>query len=67
MSGLDTHGACAGDLCAKFGFDVVGIDACVGQPIVVEIAVGVDERRNFVARSDWTPAIVDALAGKRQM
>ena len=65
MSGLDAHGACAGDLRAKFGFDVVGIDARVGRPIVVEIAVGVDERWNFVAGSGWTPAIVDALAGKR--
>ena len=30
MSGFDAHGAGAGDLRAKFGFDVVGIDARVG-------------------------------------
>jgi len=65
MSGLDAHGARANNLRAKFCFDVVGIDAGFGRPIVMKITVGVHERRHFVAGSDWTPAIVDAFAGKR--
>ncbi len=50
---------------AKFGFDVFGIDASFGGPVVVEITVCVDERGHIVPGSDGTPAIVDALASQR--
>ncbi len=67
VRGFYTHGESAGDLRAEFGFDVPGIDASFGRPIVMKVAVGVDKGWHFVARSDGSPAIVDALAGERKM
>lgn len=67
VSGFYAHGESAGDLRAEFGFDVLGIDASFRQPIVMKVAGGVDKGWHFVARSDRSPAIVDALAGEREM
>src|SRR4029077_3906802 len=52
---------------AKLQFGFFGIYFRDGIPVVVEITVLINEARHFVFRNDRTPAVIDALAGERQM
>ena len=67
MGGTDAHGVGTVDLRAELQLDLVGVDFWGGVPVVMEIAVLVDQARNFIFRSDRAPAVVDALAGQRKV
>ncbi len=67
MCGTDAHGVGAIDLRAKLQLDLVGVDFWGSVPIVMEVAVLVDEARDLIFRSDGAPAVVDALAGQRKV
>jgi hypothetical protein len=67
MRGAEAHGVGAIDLRAEFEVDFFWVDAGRGRPIVMEIAVFVDEAGDFVFRNDGAPAIVDAFACEREV
>src|SRR5580692_9156671 len=63
----DAHADRSLDLRAQLQFHFFGVDVrCIG-PIQVEVAVRIDETRDLVAWSDWSPAIEDAFACERQV
>src|SRR6266404_1711188 len=67
MCGANAHGVGAVDLCAQFEFGFVRIDVGGGRPVMMEIAVFIEQAANFVGGSYGTPAIVNALAGESEM
>src|ERR1700746_1221895 len=67
MGGANTHGVGAIDLRAKLDFRLARIDAGFGRPVVMEVAVLVDEAGDFVGGGDWSPAVVNPLAGKGEV
>src|SRR3989454_2982077 len=67
MRWTDTHGVSAFNLRAELQLNFVRIDFCGSRPVVMEITILVYQARNFVFRSDRTPAVVDTLAGEREV
>ena len=67
MCRANAHGVGAVDLCAQFEFGFVRIDVRGGRPVMMEIAVFIEQAANFVRGSYRTPAIVNALAGESEM
>src|SRR5882724_7419865 len=67
MGGAETHRVSAVNLRAKFEIDFFGVDAGCWFPIVMEIAVFIHETRDFVFRSDRSPAVINTFARQREM
>src|SRR6202521_144828 len=67
MRGVDAHGVSPINLRAKFQLHFLWIDAGRRCPIVMEIAVLVDQAGDLVFCSDRAPAVVNPLAGQGQM
>src|SRR5260370_13723584 len=67
MGGTNAHGVGAVDLRAKLKLNLAWVDFWRSVPVVMEVAVLVDEARNFIFRSDRAPAVIDALTGQRNV
>src|SRR5262249_49274470 len=55
------------DLGAKFDLNLFRVDVLIVLPVMMEVSVFIQEARNFVGRSYGTPAVINSLAGYRQM
>ena len=67
VCGTDTHRVGTVDLGTKFEVDFFWIDASCWFPVVMEITVFIHETRDFVFRSDRSPAIINTLAREREV
>ena len=67
MGGPNSHSVSSFDLCAKLKFHFFRIDEKISWPVVMEIAVFVNQAADSVFRSDRTPAVIDALTGKGEV
>src|SRR6476660_2779728 len=67
MSGPNAHSVGAIDLRAEFDFGFDGIDSSFRRPVMMQVAIFVEQAGNFVGGSDRSPAVVNPLAGKCEM
>ena len=67
MGGANAHGVSTVDLRAQLDFGFDGIDVRFRSPVVMEIAILVEQAGDFAGGSNWTPAVVNAFTGQSQM
>ena len=63
----NSHRESSLDLGAKLDLHLLGIDVLIVLPIVVEVAVFVQQTPNFVSRRNRSSAVIDPFAGHREM